>query len=97
MYGWNIGTCFENAIALLVTVLAMRGGLTLAVVVLVASLALGRWSKKEELNRKSFPQGFIFGTASSAYQVLLFSYLISSFLRILRIFEWLGNMGTDHS
>ncbi|RWR77814.1 beta-glucosidase 12 isoform X1 [Cinnamomum micranthum f. kanehirae] len=68
MYGWNTGTCFENAIALSVTVLAMRGGLTLAVVVLVASLALGRWSKKEELNRKSFPQGFIFGTASSAYQ-----------------------------
>eukprot|EP00268_Persea_americana_P061809 TRINITY_DN7860_c0_g1_i2.p1 TRINITY_DN7860_c0_g1~~TRINITY_DN7860_c0_g1_i2.p1 ORF type:complete len:525 (-),score=57.20 TRINITY_DN7860_c0_g1_i2:101-1675(-) len=61
-------TCFKNAIAMFVTVLAMRGGLTLAVVVLVASLALGRWSKKEELNRKGFPRGFIFGTATSAYQ-----------------------------
>ncbi|RWR77818.1 beta-glucosidase 12 isoform X1 [Cinnamomum micranthum f. kanehirae] len=72
MHVWNIGTCFENAIALLVTLLAMRGGFDVG----------GRSSC---------------GLVGTWKMVLLFSYLISSFLRILSIFEWLGNMGTDHS
>lgn len=29
------------------------------------------------LNRSSFPTGFIFGTASSAYQVLIFTTLLA--------------------
>lgn len=54
-----------------------RGPFLLFLIVMVGSVAWGEgeiqnYDSKYSVNRSSFPEGFIFGTASSSYQVCVY-------------------------
>jgi hypothetical protein len=58
------------------------------VAIVEATILLTNDVINNSLNRSSFPEGFIFGTASSAYQVLqLFNILLLIFVYIIRKLE----------
>lgn len=62
-------------------------------VINIVLLSFGwRREARYDLNRSSFPQGFIFGTASAAYQVLFSSnYFLLGFFFFLVFFLYLNN------
>jgi beta-glucosidase len=46
------------------------------VVLLLATISFSFFNSAVSLNRSSFPSDFLFGTASSAYQVFVLSYVV---------------------
>jgi len=49
------------------------------VVLLLATIFFALFNLAVSLNRSSFPHDFLFGTASSAYQVFVLSYVVCFF------------------